>query len=498
MASTASADPADIQAATRGVVRVVIIGSDGEKVYPLSHGTGFAVTSSRIVTNAHVVREAAMDDSLRIGIVPSDGDGPSYAKILRVTPSKDLALLEITGDLRLAPLTIAGVRERDGGEVVSVGYPMNVDRAQGLELDDIFNPQPTVNSRGFLSGQRPSKQFDTILHTAPIARGNSGGPLLDNCGRVLGVNSFGADGEGADAEFYFAVSNRELLPFLRANDITPRTNSQPCRSLADLDDAERERLSAEQSLARQELAARSNAERDRRERVQLEAEQEVQASRENQMALALIALLIGSAAGYAAFQAWGREDGERQRMIAGTIAAVAGVAALALWFTRPGLDAIDRIVAAEMIEEIGGGEAGGGAAGSGDAALVCTLVPERSRITGDPADTVEFDWATDGCVNGRTQYGFQSGEWSRVFVPNEEDAVAVNSYDPETRIYRTDRYLLGRTAMSAARKARSAYTPPVCEVSSAAASLGDLQGAVTSQLPERPNERLVYKCEPKG
>ena len=102
---------------------------------------------------------------------------------------------------------------------------MNVDRAQGLDISDIFRSQPPVKSRGYVSGARPSRQFDTILHTAPIARGNSGGPLLDPCGRVVGVNSFGADNDGGDAEFFFAVSNRELVPFLRANDVEPRINT---------------------------------------------------------------------------------------------------------------------------------------------------------------------------------------------------------------------------------------------------------------------------------
>ena len=495
----ASADPADIQAAARGVVRVVIIGSDGERVYPISHGSGFAVAPSRIVTNAHVVREAAQDDSLRIGIVPSDGDDASYARIVRIAPGKDLALLQIIGnDLRLPPLTLASTRELDAAQVISVGYPMNVDRAQGLDIDDIFRPQPTVNSRGFISGSRPSTQFDTILHTAPIARGNSGGPLLDQCGRVLGVNSFGADGEGADGEFYFAVSNRELIPFLQASEVAPRTNGQPCRSIAELDAQEQARAERQQALVRQEIAARAVAERERRDRARLEAELEVQEDRENRMALALIALLIGAAGGFAAFQAWGREDGERQRMIAGTIAAVAGIAALALWFTRPGLDAIDRKVSAAIAATpAADADDGNPSASPGGASLTCRLVPERSRITGAPAETVEFDWAENGCVNGRTQYGFQAGEWSRVFVPNDEAEVAINRYDPQSRIYRTDRYLLSASAMRAARQARGAYAPPACTVEGAAGRLGDLQSAVTSQLPERPNERLVYRCDLK-
>lgn len=490
----AGADPADIQAAARGVVRVVIIGSDGSQVYPISHGTGFAVGPARIVTNAHVVREAAMDDELRIGIVPSDGDDASYARVIRLDPARDLALLEITGGLRLPPLTLSGGREAEGSEVVSVGYPMNVDRAQGLEIGDIFRPQPTVNSRGFISGQRPSRQFDSVLHTAPIARGNSGGPLLDQCGRVLGVNSFGAESDGADGEFYFAVSNRELLPFLRDNGVEPRVSTQPCRSLAELDAEEQARLRAEQEQSQQALAARSADARERRARAELEAGMAVQASRENRMALAMVALLIGAAAGYTLFQLRRQAEADKQRKIAGGVAAAALVTALALWFTRPGLDEIDRRVAAAMAEAEDQSGPDGVATVAADARLTCTLVPERSRITGDPADTVDFDWTTGGCVNGRTQYGFKSGEWSRVFVPNDEAAVSVAQYDPETRIYRTDRYLLSASAMAEARKARGAYTVPACKAEEAAATLGDLQGAVTATLPSRPNERLVYQC----
>ena len=198
----ARADPADIDAAARGVVRVVLIGTDGQEVFPVSHGSGFAVTPTMIVTNAHVIREALHDDTLRIGIVPSEGDEAAYAKPISVSPRNDLALLQITGgSLRFPPLTISGGVSGDMGEVSAVGYPMNVDRAQGLDISDIFRAQPPVKSRGFLSGERPSRQFDSILHTAPIARGNSGGPLLDGCGRVIGVNSFGADSEAGDAEF---------------------------------------------------------------------------------------------------------------------------------------------------------------------------------------------------------------------------------------------------------------------------------------------------------
>ena len=522
--SAAMADPADVSAAARGVVRVVIIGTDGQRIYPVSHGTGFAVTPTRIATNAHVVMEAAQDNTLRIGIVPPEGNDGSYAKIIAISPRNDLALVEIVGnDLRLPPLTVSGGDDQDGAEVSAVGYPMNVDRAQGLSMSDIFESQPPVKSRGFLSGARPSRQFDTILHTAPIARGNSGGPLLDSCGRVLGVNSFGADSDGTDAEFYFAVSTRELLPFLRANGVTARINALPCRSLAEIDENERERIEREQVIARQNLAQRAEETRAKRDRARLEAELAVTESRENQMAIAGVLLLLAIGGGVIAYQARGVAGQERKLAIASGIAAVAIVAALAVWFTRPGLDEIDRRVASAMQmdeNDDGNGGSGGsddsdGAYGLGDddrdpgaidmsakatgtGALTCILQEDRSRITGAPSTEVEFAWADDGCVNQRTQYGFAGGNWSRVFVPNEEAAVSVNRYDPATRTFRTDRYLLGRSAMDTARNARSAYTAPKCGTENASSKLGDLQGAVTSGLPAQPNERLVYSCEAKS
>lgn len=498
--ATVGADPADIDAASRGVVRVVIIGSDGDEVFPLSHGTGFAVTPTRIVTNAHVIQQALQDDTLRIGIVPSEGEEATYGRPIAVSPRNDLALIELTGSLRLPPLTIAGNASRTDGEVIAVGYPMNVDRAQGLDIGDIFRAQPPVRSRGALAGARPSRQFDTLLHTAAIARGNSGGPLVDACGRVVGVNSFGAETSTSDAEFFFAVSNRELLPFLQANDVTARINDLPCRSLAELDEAERARIEREQAEARNQLAANREEQREERDRAEREAAEAVQSERENAMALAFLLTLVAAAAATVAWRAHQADrevdpGAEKRMMIAGSIAVIAAIAALALWVTRPGLDEVDRRVAAALVpSEDKEREQPARTQG----ALICTLDLSRSRITGAPDRQVEFAWNDDGCVNGRTQYGLAGGEWARVFVPNEEDAVAVNRFNPATRTYRTDRYLLGRAAMSEAREARSRYSTPACRSANAAARLGDMQGAVIALLPEAPNERLVYNCAPQG
>src|SRR5690606_35628504 len=111
----ALADPADIDAAARGVVRVVIIAQDGDSVVPISHGTGFAITPERVVTNAHVVAEAREDQTLSIGIVPSDGEDAVYSRLISVSPRNDLALLATTSPMALPPLTLSGATIPDSG-----------------------------------------------------------------------------------------------------------------------------------------------------------------------------------------------------------------------------------------------------------------------------------------------------------------------------------------------------------------------------------------------
>ncbi|WP_246204951.1 S1C family serine protease [Altericroceibacterium indicum] len=495
--SAAHAERSDIDAAARGVVRIIIVERDGGDVYPVSHGSGFAVTPERIVTNAHVVEEARNNADLAIGIVPSDGGKAVYGRLITVSKRNDLALIATTSALNLAPLTLSGNPDNDSGSVTAVGYPMNVDRAQGLSMDDIFKAQPPVKSTGFLSGDRPTRDFDTLLHTAPIARGNSGGPLLDNCGRVVGVNSFGAESDGADAEFFFAISNRELLPFLRANNITPQVNSLPCRSLADLDQAERERSQQQQMNARISREDEANALSRRRESVQRKEQFALIQEREDGMALATVLLMIAFGAGGFGLISYQREK-HRPAMIAGGIAFVFLLGSAAAWAMRPSFADLDDRVESAMRSESPASEpevpASIANAGT-QQKLSCTLDISRSRVTSAADDSVDFTWTDEGCVNGRTQYGRANGDWSRILVPDNEAAVSIASYHPASKEYRVDRYLLGHKEMAAARSARSEYKAPTCGADETAVSdFGNRQNSVLAVLPVKPNERLVYKC----
>ena len=488
------AETADITAAARGVVRVVIVARDGEAIFPVSHGTGFAVADELFVTNAHVVADMVNDPRLAIGIVPPEGGDAVFGRLVAVSPRNDLALIATTAPLNLPPLTIAGNPDATGAAVSAIGYPRNVEVAQGLTAADMFRAIPPLITTGFLSGSRPNREFDAVLHTASIAMGNSGGPLVDECGRVLGVNSRGTDGTAGEAEFFFAVSTRELLPFLREQNVQPQINALPCRSLAELEEAESDR--AEQARAR---TAETAAERAATaEQLRRNLTQEVTDARIHLTALATLLLGVALAAGGTAVLAHRRGELRLRAQAGGGAAAALVLAVVALAF-RPAWSGIDKRIddalAARNAPAQGPATPPASASADGTRTLSCALDQERSRITSAPEQTIALTWSRDGCVNGRTQYGLDAGAWTRLRAPQEEAAVSVNRFDPASGEYVVERYLLDRTALLSAREARQAYEAPSCGGGEAAAQeLGSAQAPLLAALPQRPNERLIYSC----
>ena len=501
-----AADPGDIAAASRGVVRVVLIQYDGGPAQLVSHGTGFAIAPDLVVTNAHVVEDLRGSDAIVAGVVPSEGRGGFAATLVAYSPQRDLALLKLKPGAALNALTLFSGAPTDSEEVFAVGYPGNVDMAEGLSMRDLVSPQAAVKTRGYISAGRSSRQFDTILHTAPIGAGNSGGPLLDACGRVLGVNSFGTVSDNTtDSAFYFAVSMRELAAFLQEAGVTAHASSLPCTSLADLDRADAARGAEDQARLATEAEARKAAQADTSAKAQHQAELEILAERDNGLALAAVLLVGAVAAGATAFafsQRGSQPGRQRAVKIAGGAAGLLVLAAIGTWLLRPPLSLIDERAKDIVAEARAKAEAGpvpdaSGAAAEAAEKLVCTLDAQRSRVTVSDVTDVPLTWAPGGCVNGRTQYGLAGDGWSRILVPQSEATISVTGYDPQKREYTVERFLMGLDAMTAARAARAKLSAPSCGADETAArALGEAQGTIRAMLPAEPNERLRYNCRP--
>jgi len=174
------------------------------------------------------------------------------------------------------------------------------------------------------------------------------------------------------------------------------------------------------------------------------------------------------------------------------------VSAVAVWFLRPSLTSIDSR-AREQLENPQASPSASSVAvnAPGAGRMICVLDPERSRVTVSDITDVPMEWREGGCMNGKTQYGLASDGWSRILVPNREEAVSVNSYDPDTRTYTVERFLVGLEAMTQARAARAKLSAPACGAGEdAARQFGQNQQAIKALLPPEPNERMRYNCQP--
>ncbi|MGE4429382.1 MAG: S1C family serine protease [Sphingobium sp.] len=489
----AHAEQLDVAATVRGVVRVVIIATNGQDSYFVGHGSGFAVAPDKVLTNAHVVELLRTEPNLVVGIIPSQGKRSYGGKVVAYSPGNDLALIQLN-EGRLPVSTFFAGAVTDGQHVTAIGYPGAVDRAQGLDLDEMIQPLSPVKTSGTVSMGRASHGFDTLLHTAPMAQGNSGGPLVDDCGRVLGVNSFGSQAESnADAEFGFAISNREVASFLRQAGVSFQRTSAPCRSIAELDAAEARRAAADQARTAENERAQAEARAKAMEQARQAAEQDIYSARENAVAISGLLLVLGGLALGATmmFHAQGRE---KERLWAGIGGGVLLIGAALVFFLRPSFSGIE-----ERVEQstIGNASAPIENAASLQAVgdNICHIDEARSRITVSDGEEVALHWAENGCINGDTQYGHDGATWSRIFVPANEDVISINSFDPATGAYKVDRYLADDDILTKARDMRKHFTSSGCTTDAETLQkLQQMQADIRTVLPPQPNERLVYNC----
>src|SRR5581483_8168951 len=165
-------------------------------------GSGFVIDKAgHIVTNYHVVAGAksvqvsfSNHESLKATIVGSD-------------PTTDLAVLRVNAGARaLTPLTLGDSdRVQVGDQVVAIGNPFGLSRTATAGIVSALQRQITSPNQ---------YTIDHVIQTdAAINHGNSGGPLLDMQGRVIGVNAqidTGNTGEQGNVGIGFAIPSNTV------------------------------------------------------------------------------------------------------------------------------------------------------------------------------------------------------------------------------------------------------------------------------------------------
>lgn len=170
-----------------------------------------------VLTAAHV---ASMAGLRRDGLECVFPSGSVQAEIFSVHERLDLALLRVVSSLSsssLSSLSSRGLelsrkddeKKKETRSVQAFGYPM----AYANPLFTLFrDSEQSSESNGEIIGY--SEDFTHVAHTAQVASGCSGGPLLDDDGYILGVHSFGDKFYGGEADVAACCSENELVDML--------------------------------------------------------------------------------------------------------------------------------------------------------------------------------------------------------------------------------------------------------------------------------------------
>ncbi len=217
----------------------------GKQLQIMGHGSSFVIGDGRhVVTNNHVcckvnteigpftvegrrvgplrVREVSRQVFLRLA--PGE-KGRVPVKVIWNDPHKDLGVLELDEKLDRPAVTAAltGAVEK-GQTVFAYGFPSASETGEESRLE-------VKVTRGIISakdrGPEGHLDADVYLTDTPINKGNSGGPLFDECGRVVGVNTLGVTMVGVEG-VNWAVRVDELVGPLKELKIGLKSTTKAC------------------------------------------------------------------------------------------------------------------------------------------------------------------------------------------------------------------------------------------------------------------------------
>jgi serine protease Do len=185
-------------------------------------GTGFAITSNGLIaTNYHIINGAS-------SVYVQNADGKSFkARVLYTEPENDIAILKIADtsfrNLGAIPYTFKKTESDLAENVYTYGYPQD---------------SPTYGSGRLTSANGLNGDSLTYQISIPVNPGNSGGPLIDSRGNIIGIV---AAKETHMEGVHFAVKASYLLDAIQnipADSLTKKINLNTRNTLTGLSDAQ--------------------------------------------------------------------------------------------------------------------------------------------------------------------------------------------------------------------------------------------------------------------
>ena len=216
---------------TQAVVLIVAPAAGGDGT---ATGSGFFITPELIVTNRHVIEGA---DPAALVVTSKKLGRTTRATVVAQTPDSeignpDVAVLRVEAVPGLQPLSFS-TAAAPLDLVIAAGFPgllMQSDEAFArLRRGDASAMPEVILTDGRINAVQSAPGGMRIMpHSAAVSGGNSGGPLVDACGRVLGINTFITANREQVVHANYAQKSDGVIAFLRQNGTTVVDLTAPC------------------------------------------------------------------------------------------------------------------------------------------------------------------------------------------------------------------------------------------------------------------------------
>lgn len=166
------------------------------------------------------------ENYFKANLVESNDLSSFYQSLLSeetyITQVADLAVLQVDGEFNFPSIPIISSGYSTGQTIYVVGYPGIADDSELISTTQVLSSSVT---KGSISAIKPNTNntYDLIQIDAAIQGGNSGGPIIDEQGNVVGVATYSLSSDSGN--FNYGVSGKELLSFLTNSSVEPQINS---------------------------------------------------------------------------------------------------------------------------------------------------------------------------------------------------------------------------------------------------------------------------------
>jgi serine protease Do len=199
-----------------------------------SAASGFFIAPNYVVTNHHAV-EGSKDG--QVGITSKTLGRLHIGRVVATTPlgpegADDFAIVRLDDVQSMAVLPLSLAHDALT-PIVSAGYPgltiVNDAGFRRLLSGDASAAPELVLSRGEVQAvQQSPSGSEVLVHSGDVMQGSSGGPIVDTCGRAIGMNTYITVDEQQSGRVSYALSARSLANFLRQAGVPLTVQESPC------------------------------------------------------------------------------------------------------------------------------------------------------------------------------------------------------------------------------------------------------------------------------